>query len=225
MKNCVSIKSFPNGLKVFLEENASFDEILQEIHMKFSEFEKFFKNTKVALSFEGKALTEEQERLIIQEISNVCTIQIACVVSKDAETDALFVKALEQANLEQLSNGCNFYKGTLKNGQTLEMPGSVIIMGDVYPEATIISKKNIIVLGGLYGHAHAGVGGESCFVAALDMNPQSIKIDETRGFYEKVSKWLIKPKQIPKIAYKKDDKIVFEEIKFTDELLNELCGS
>ena len=44
MKNCVSIKSFPNGLKVFLEEDASFDEILQEIHTKFSEFEKFFKN-------------------------------------------------------------------------------------------------------------------------------------------------------------------------------------
>ena len=86
MKNCVSIKSFPNGLKVFLEEEASFEEILQEIHTKFSEFEKFFKNTKVALSFEGKALTEEQERLIIHEISNVCTIQIACVVSKDVET-------------------------------------------------------------------------------------------------------------------------------------------
>ena len=87
--------------------------------------------------------------------------------------------------LEQLNNSCNFYKGTLKNGQTLEMPGSVIIMGDVYPEATIIAKKNIIVLGGLYGHAHAGVGGESCFVAALDMNPQSIKIDEIKGSYER----------------------------------------
>ena len=53
------------------------------------------------------------------------------------------------------------------------------------------------------------------------MNPQSIKIDEIRGSYEKVSKWLIKPKQIPKIAYNKNNKIVFEEIKFTDELLNE----
>lgn len=221
MKNCVSIKSFPNGLKVILDKEASFEEILQEIHLKFSEFEKFFKNTKVALSFEGKALTEEQERLIVYEISKVCTIQIACVVSKDVETDALFVKALQQAGLEQQNNTGSFYKGTLKNGQTLEMPGSVIILGDVYPDATIISKKNIIVLGGLYGHAHAGIGGGSCFVAALDMNPQTIKIDQLRGYYEKVSKWLIKPKQIPKIAYNKNGKIVFEEIKFTDELLNE----
>lgn len=221
MKNCVSIKSFPNGIKVFLAEDASFEEIIQEVHMKFSEFEKFFKNTKVALSFEGKALTEEQERMIIREISQVCTIQIACIVSKDMETDALFVSALEQAGLEQQDCSGSFYKGTLKNGQTLEMPGSVIVLGDVYPDATIISKRNIIVLGGLYGHAYAGIGGGSCFVAALDMNPQSIKIDELRGSYEKVSKWLIKPKQVPKIAYNKNGKIVFEEIKFTDELLNE----
>ena len=58
-------------------------------------------------------------------------------------------------------------------------------------------------------------------MAALDMNPQSIKIDNLKGTYEKVSKWLIKPKQVPKIAFTKNGKIVFEEIKFTEELLNE----
>ena len=220
MKNHVSIKSFPNGIKVFLDEEASFKELLAEIHDKFLEFEKFFKNTKVAISFEGKALTEDEDRLIIYEISKVCTIEIACVVSKDAETDAMFVKALEKVGEQELANVGKFYRGTLKNGQTLEMPTSIIVLGDVYPDATIISKRNIIILGGLYGHAHAGVGGGDCFVAALDMNPQSIKIDDLRGNYEKVSRWLIKPKQIPKIAYRKQGKIVFEEIQFTDELLN-----
>jgi len=224
MKNQVSIKSFPNGIKVFLEEEASFEELLCEIHTKFLEFEKFFKNTKVALSFEGKALTEEEERLIIDEISKVCTIEIACVVSGDQSTDSMFVKALEKVGEEQLSNTGKFYRGTLKSGQTLETPTSIIVLGDVYPDATIISKKNIIVLGGLYGTAHAGVGGGNCFVAALDMNPKSIKIDDIKGNYEKTSKWLIKPKQIPKIAYKKQGIIVFEEMKFTDELLNEFLS-
>lgn len=221
MKNYVSIKSFPNGLKVFLDESISFELVLEEVRTKFQEFEKFFNNTKVALSFEGRLLTEEEERQIVNEISAACSIQIACIVGKDADTEHNFVKALGQLQYEESENTGQFYRGTLKNGQTLETPNSIIVMGDVYPEATIISKKNIVVLGGLYGNAHAGVGGGSCFVAALDMNPQTVKIDETKKNFDKVSKWLIKPKQVPKIAYVKKGKIVLEEIKFTEELLNE----
>lgn len=220
MKNHVSIKSFPNGLRIFLDEDASFEELRSEVHDKFLEFEKFFKNTKVALSFEGKTLTDEEERIIIDEISEACTIKVACVVSKDEKTDAMFVKALQETGEQQLANVGRFYKGTLKGGETLETPTSIVVLGDVFPDATIISKRNIIVLGGLYGRAHAGIGGGDCFIAALDMNPKSLRIDDLRGNYEKTSKWLIKPKQIPKIAYKKQGKIVFEEIKFTDELLN-----
>lgn len=221
MKNYVSIKSFPNGLKVFLEEDASFEEILNEIHSKFQEFEKFFKNTKIALSFEGKKLTEEEERQIVDEISNVCTIEVACIIGKDEETNLNFVKALKRLHEEELDTTGQFYKGTLKKGQTLETQSSIIILGDVYPDATIISKRNIVVLGVLYGNAYAGVGGGYAFVAALDMNPQMVKIDETKGTYEKVNRWLLKPKQVPKIAYVKENKIVFEDIKFTEELLNE----
>lgn len=221
MNNYVSIKSFPNGIKVFMDEEASFDAIVDEIRSKFQEFEKFFKNTKVALSFEGKLLTEEEERIIVKAISEVCTIQIACIVGRDDNTDGAFVKAIEQMDYEKLENTGQFYKGTLKNGETLEAQSSIIVLGDVYPDATIISKRNIVILGGLYGNAYAGVGGGNCFVAALDMNPQTVKIDETKGTFEKVSKWLIKPKQVPKVAYVKQDKIVFEDIKFTEELLNE----
>lgn len=223
MTNYVNIKSFPHGLKVFLDEKASFEELLAEIQAKFKESEKFFKNMKIAINFEGRELTDTEERKIIETIVSVCDIQIACVVGKDKETEHTFLKAVTQMEYENTENTGQFYRGTLKDGQLLETEKSIIILGDVYPNASIVSKKNIVILGGLYGKAYAGADGENHFVAALDMAPQKLRIGDLSGqFTEKQNKWLIKPKHVPKIAYVKENRIVFEDIKFTEELLNAL---
>ena len=70
-----------------------------------------------------------------------------------------------------------FYKGTLRSGQVLEAGSSIIILGDVNPGATVVSKGNVVVLGTLKGTIHAGAAGnEGAFVAALNMNPMQIRI-------------------------------------------------
>lgn len=223
MTNYVNIKSFPHGLKVFLDDKAAFDELLKEIIIKFKDSEKFFKNMKIAITFEGRELSEKEERQIIEAIVSACDIQIACIVGKDPETEHTFLKAVTQMEYEETENTGQFYKGTLKDGQTLETEKSIVILGDVYPNATIVSKKNIVILGGLYGEAYAGADGANHFVAALDMAPQKLRIGDFRGqLTEKQNRWLIKPKHIPKIAYVKDNRIVFEDMKFTEELLNAL---
>lgn len=223
MTNYVNIKSFPHGLKVFLDETAAFDDLLNEIVIKFKDSEKFFKNMKIAITFEGRTLTEEEERQIIGAIVSACDIQITCIVGKDQETEHTFLKAVAQMAYEEAENTGQFYKGTLKDGQLLETEKSIVILGDVYPNASIISKKNIVILGGLYGEAYAGADGANHFIVALDMAPQKLRIGDFRGqLTEKQNRWLIKPKHVPKIAYVKDNRIVFEDIKFTEELLNAL---
>ncbi|MBQ7066180.1 MAG: septum site-determining protein MinC [Lachnospiraceae bacterium] len=223
MTNYVNIKSFPHGLKVFLDEKATFDELLNEIVIKFKDSEKFFKNTKIAITFEGRTLTDSEERQIIGAIVSACDIQITCIVGKDQETEHTFLKAVTQMAYEEAQNTGQFYKGTLKDGQLLETEKSIVILGDVYPNASIISKKNIVILGGLYGEAYAGADGANHFIIALDMAPQKLRIGDFRGqLTEKQNRWLIKPKHVPKIAYVKDNRIVFEDIKFTEELLNAL---
>ncbi len=222
MTNHVSIKSFPYGLKIYMNEEALFEEIVKEIKTKFKESEKFFKNTKTALTFEGKKLTEQEERILVNEIVSACSIQIVCIVGRDEETEHTFLKAISQLEYEQAENAGQFYKGNLKDGQVLETEKSIVILGDVYPNSTIISKKNIVILGGLYGEAYAGADGQNHFVLALDMAPQKLRIADAKGkFSEKQNKWLIKPKQVPKIAYRKQNTVVIEEIKFTEELLNQ----
>ncbi|MDE5717928.1 MAG: septum site-determining protein MinC, partial [Lachnospiraceae bacterium] len=149
MKNAVIIKSFPNGLSIFLDSELPFSQLLAEIAMKFSESANFFKDASMVLSFEGRVLSDLEERQIVDTISANSRLNIVCIMGKDEETDRNFVKALQKLSFHQevMENAGQFYKGTLKDGQILETENSIIVLGDVYPGACIISSKDIVVLG------------------------------------------------------------------------------
>lgn len=224
MKNPVIIKSFPNGLSIFLDSELPFSQLLNEIAVKFSESANFFKDASMVLSFEGRVLSDQEERQIVDTISANSRLNIVCIMGKDEETDRNFVKALQKLSFRQqvMENAGQFYKGTLKDSQILETENSIIVLGDVYPGACIISSKDIVVLGGLYGQAYAGGNGEDGhFVVALEMSPEKLKIGDFKyKTSEKQSKWSIKPKIQPKIAYVKDARVYIEPI--TKELLSDL---
>lgn len=224
MKNPVIIKSFQNGLSIYLDEEMPFAELLEEIAFKFKESAHFFKDASMVLSFEGRQLSEIEERQIVNTITVNSSLNVVCIMGKNEETNKNFVKALQKLSDHQqaMENAGQFYKGTLKDGQSLETENSVIVLGDVYPGASIISNKDIVILGGLYGQAYAGGGGtEGHFVVALEMSPEKLKIGEFKyKSSEKQSKWSIKPKVQPKIAYVKDGRVMMEAI--TKELLNAL---
>lgn len=224
MKNAVIIKSFPNGLSIFLDSELPFSQLLNEIAVKFSESANFFKDASMVLSFEGRVLSDQEERQIVDTISANSRLNIVCIMGKDEETDRSFIKALQKLSFRQevMENAGQFYKGTLKDGQILETENSIIVLGDVYPGACIISSKDIVVLGGLYGQAYAGGNGEDGhFVVALEMSPEKLKIGDFKyKTSEKQSKWSIKPKIQPKIAFIKDARVYIEPI--TKELLSDL---
>lgn len=70
-----------------------------------------------------------------------------------------------------------FYKGTLRSGQSLESPGSLVIIGDVNPGATVVAGGNIVIVGSLNGSVKAGSNGNrNAFVMSLFMNPIQIQI-------------------------------------------------
>lgn len=224
MKNPVIIKSFPNGLSIYLDEDIEFDSLLNEIALKFKESANFFKDARMGISFEGRRLSDEEERMIVDIISANSSLNIACVIGKDEETNRNYIHAMQQLDFHrhEIENAGQFYKGTLKDGQILETENSIIVLGDVYPGACIISKKDIIVLGGLYGQAYAGGNGlDGHFVVALEMSPEKLKIGEFKyKTSEKQSKWSIRPKVQPKIAYVNDGHVIMEAI--TKELLSGL---
>lgn len=218
MKGNIMIKSFPNGITLYLNPELETDRLLEEVAEKFNQSRNFFRDARMALCVEGKVLKEEEERLLVQTIQDNSNLEIVCIMGKNEETDKKFIKAIQRVDMQHTDNFGRFYRGTLKNGQRIETESSMVILGDVYPGCSVTATKDIIIIGGLYGEVHAGSGGEEGhYVVALEMSPEKIKIGDFRYKPKEKFKWGIKPKIQPKIAYVKDSHIVMEPI--TKELL------
>ncbi len=222
MKNSVVIKSFPSGIVLHLDPDLPFDQLLADVGEKFRESSSFFKDAKMALSLKGRVLSDFEEQQILDAITQNSELRILCLTGEDDETNQTFVKALRQADFtgESADGNGQFYRGTLRNGQVLETESSIVVLGDVYPGSAIISAKDIIVLGGLFGEAYAGGNGSSAhYVVALEMSPEKLKIGDFKYHSkDKASKWSIRPKVQPKIAYVKDKRVVLDSL--TKELLS-----
>lgn len=221
MKDAVIIKSYQNGINLILREDVSFEEIIRELSAKFQSSRSFFGNADVALSYEGRRLEQNQEIALVEAIRQSSDLNLVCIIGKDAETDRRYIKAIQkvQKKLPVGSEG-QLHKGSLKNSEVLETESSIIILGDVYPGSAVISPKNIIILGGLYGEAYAGTDGSGgIYIAALEMEPERLKIGDFKyKSSDKQTKWSIRTKVQPKIAYVKNDKIVMEPL--TKEILD-----
>ena len=218
-KNSVVLKGNKYGIVVMLDNNASFDEIKAVIAEKFNESSKFFGRESMTISFEGKELTSEQQRELLDIINNNSNLNIVCIIDNDKNREEYFKKTVEE-RLNDLNSGAGqFYRGTLRSGQVLESDSSVIILGDVNPGAKIISAGNVVILGSLKGTVYAGVNGdEASFVVALEMNPVQIRIGDTIARCSDKPKRFSKPET--KIAYVDGGNIYIDPLN--KEILNDL---
>ena len=202
-QSSVIIKSNKYGLIVILDDKLPFDELLQAVADKFLESTNFFQDAKMAITFRGRVLTKQQEKDMVSAIVNNSRIHILCVVDERKDDE-------------------EYYKGTLRAGQVLEVETSIIILGDVNPGGIVTSKGNIVVLGSCRGNVYAGASGNrECFVAALVMKPNQIRIAD------KIARSAITKKADtgeyaidPKIAYIKDDHIFVKNI--SQDALNDI---
>ena len=237
----VIIKSNKYGINLILDAKLPFGELLEAVKAKFLESEKFFKNAKMAISFAGRELTEEEEQQIIDTITENTSITILCIVDNNEE-HAEFIRqqieaftantAVQQESVDTepvIANGGEFYRGTLRSGQVLESVSSVVVIGDVNPGAQVISQGNVLILGALKGNACAGAAGNTdCFIVALEMDPIQIQIGDVLAKspdkVKKNKKSRRKAKKVadtePQIAMAKDGNIYIESM--TRDILNHL---
>ncbi|MCI8567255.1 MAG: septum site-determining protein MinC [Lachnospiraceae bacterium] len=215
MSQTVVIKGNRYGICVYLDPKADFETLLKEVAAKFRESAKFFKNARMALSFEGKHLDNEQQREVADVIAQNSQVEILCILSRDEKEEKRYQAAIEQKLRQEKANVGHFYKGTLRSGQVLESEGSVVILGDVNPGAKVMAVGNIIVLGALKGTACAGLtGSRSNFIAALEMEPMQLRIADAigRGNDEVERKNRRKTPPRPMIAFCGEEGIYVEEL-------------
>jgi len=94
--NNVIIKGNKYGIIVVLNPDISFNKLKEQIAIKFRESSKFFEDAKMALSFEGKELTNEEQREVLDIIEKNTNMHIVCIIDNDPKKEEIFKKSLEQ---------------------------------------------------------------------------------------------------------------------------------
>jgi len=107
-----------------------------------------------------------------------------------------------------------FHKGSLRSGQSIETPGSAVIIGDVNPGGEITAGGNIVVLGALKGLAHAGAyGNGDAFVAAIVLSPVQLRIANMIAILaEEIEKQKKEGSTVPSYAYIHNEQICIEPL-------------
>lgn len=222
MTGNVILKSFPNGIRVRLSDEPSFEQILRETGESFADAAAFFKDASVALQFQGRKLTEEESEQLLAEINRVCSLHIICLVCTDKDANDYYTKLIEDISRpEEADTGqsCQFYKGTLRDGEVFESSSSVIVLGDIQKGAAIIAKGNIIVLGSLCGTAYAGADdNEDRFIAALNLDAENLRIADLKYKKNLKDKISLRNKKTPQMLKVQQHKLVINDIDFTKEL-------
>ena len=86
MKDQVLIKSNKYGITIYFDSDSSFEELLEVVKKKFQSASRFFARAKMAVEYEGRSFTEDEERQLTREIESAANIEILCIIEKNTVT-------------------------------------------------------------------------------------------------------------------------------------------
>ena len=82
MKNTVILKSYKDGIAIYLDDTLEFEQLCLDLAQKFRDSARFFGDMQVAVSFEGRTLTQEEENILVDTITSSSRLQVLCVIGK-----------------------------------------------------------------------------------------------------------------------------------------------
>ncbi len=210
VSDLITIKGLRNGVTLILNDSEpDFQEILEQLKAKLSSTS-FLKNTFVNVDIGAREALSAGQLASLKEILSARNIQLKNVILNGHKTgDVSKVKKVIPQKLVTERGKTLMVNRTIRSGQSLYYPGSIVLMGDVHPGGEISARENIIVWGALRGVAHAGNGGnEKAFIIALQLAPSQLRIAHYIACSPEQSP--VMP-QKPEIAYVIDKRIVVEE--------------
>lgn len=173
-KQNVIIKGTKEGLVLHLCDLCSYDELKQELDERLSENTLLNDDNHlipVKVHSGNRYLSEIQEeemRELIRQRKNLLVESFDSNVMTKLEADRL------RAENEIVS-----VARIIRSGQILEVPGDLLLVGDVNPGGKVMAGGNIFIMGALKGIAHAGVSGDTAaIITASVMTPTQLRISD-----------------------------------------------
>lgn len=170
----VVIKGTKEGLVLHLCDLCSYDELKKELDERLSENSLLNDDNHlipVKVHSGNRYLSEIQEeeiRELIRQRKNLLVESFESNVITKVEADRIIAEN-EIVSVARI----------VRSGQILEVPGDLLLVGDVNPGGKVMAGGNIFIMGALKGIAHAGVYGDtSAIISASVMRPTQLRISD-----------------------------------------------
>ncbi|MGE7601046.1 septum site-determining protein MinC [Peribacillus sp. NPDC097675] len=168
----VMIKGTKDGFMLHLDDSCSFSELLKELEVKLSANYQFQENDpsiSVKVHTGNRYLDADQKEKIKEVIHKKKKLIVDEMISN--------VISREDAKQWRDENQVTTLTKVIRSGQVFEVPGDLLLIGDVNPDGTVRAGGNIYVMGQLRGIAHAGyTGNKKAIIAASVMKPAQLRI-------------------------------------------------
>lgn len=185
MGELVSIKGSREGLRLQLDDQAAWSDVVATLREQLLHGGSFFVGARLAMDLGERQLdtTELNEVLgFLQEHG----VQIEAIAASARESR----NAARQAGLtarpapergapqpQPNHEDALLLARTVRSGQVVRYPGHITLLGDVNPGAELIAGGHVVVWGRLRGLVHAGaLGDKSAVICALELQPTQLRI-------------------------------------------------
>ena len=206
----VRFKGVGDGVLINIDADADIYEITYVLENKIIENKAFFGDGNCNIRFDGRKFTPgEKSRVseLLKKLLPLCKVSFESGNKKNDQSDDWIVEYKEKHSGENTaerviehsekkqertvgekefysvlrSNRARMYEGFVKEGMTIRSDGHLILLGSAEKGSELIAIGNILVIGGLYGKAHAGCNGHNgSYILAMDMQPELLKISDYR---------------------------------------------
>ncbi|RDU35056.1 septum site-determining protein MinC [Neobacillus piezotolerans] len=168
----VMIKGTKDGITLFLDDLCSYDDLKRELAGKLSAQQQRDGESNllhVKVNTGNRYLTEAQRDEIVALISERKYLVVDAIDSN--------VLTKEEAEARRKQESVTTVSKMIRSGQVLEVPGDLLLIGDVNPGGIVMAGGNIFIMGILKGIAHAGChGNREAVIAASVMKPSQLRI-------------------------------------------------
>ncbi|HEX3643166.1 MAG TPA: septum site-determining protein MinC [Ktedonobacteraceae bacterium] len=225
MSGYIAIKGTRNGLRLTLEPETPFKELLSALADRLAESPAFFRGASITVDTSQRTL-RSNERMQLEDLLalyQMSIVPLEVAIEKRKEVVKVVTQPLSDSVSEETmtqqgttdyvqrdpreSEDTLFLRRTVRSGQAIHHHSNVIVLGDVNPGAEIIAGGDIIVWGVLRGMVHAGYpDNENALVCSLQLSPVQLRIAHLlsrppEGF---------EAQQLPEVASIRQEQIVVE---------------
>ncbi|HVU68635.1 MAG TPA: septum site-determining protein MinC [Ktedonobacteraceae bacterium] len=193
----IAIKGTRDGLRLTLEPETPFGELLTALAERLAEAPSFFRGASLSIDTTQRRLRASErsqlEALLAHyqmSIAPVAVPQTLAMVRSTptqefpreetwlaSEADPATLTGERTTRDLRESDDTLFLRRTVRSGQAIHHHSNIVVLGDVNPGAEIVAGKDIIVWGVLRGMVHAGYpDNEGAMVCSLLLAPVQLRI-------------------------------------------------